>query len=144
MSSADNKAIYRRFIEEGFNQARLGTLDEVLATGYVDHDAPPGIPPGPDGIKQIVQMYRAAFPDLRITIEEQAAEGELVTSRLTTTGTHRGELFGIPATDKTVTMTGLTMVRIQNGRLVEGWVKNDTLGLLQQIGAAEQPAAAPA
>jgi predicted ester cyclase len=136
MSTAENKVLYRRFIEEGFNQGLLATLDEVLAAGYVDYDAPPGTPAGPDGIKQIVSLFRAAFPDLHIDIEEQVAEGDVVCSRLRTTGTHQGELFGMPANGTRITMTGLTMVRVVKGQLVEGWVKNDMLGLLQQIGGA--------
>jgi predicted ester cyclase len=139
VSSESNKAIYRRFIEEGFNQGRLAVLDELLAADYVDYDAPPGTPPGPNGIKGIIALFRAAFPDLQITIDEQAAEGDVVASRLTTRGTHRGELFGIPPTGRAVTMTGLTMIRLRDGKLREGWVKNDMLGLLQQLGA--RPAA---
>ena len=136
MQTETNKAIYRRFIEEGFNAGQLAVLDEVLAPTYVDYDAPPGTPPGPGGIKQIVSMFRAAFPDFQIAVEQQVAEGDTVSSRLTFRGTHRGELLGIPATGRPVTMTGLTMVRLANDRLVEGWVKNDMLGLLQQLGAA--------
>ncbi|MGH2588408.1 MAG: ester cyclase [Dehalococcoidia bacterium] len=139
MSTEQNKALYRRFIEEGFNQGRLETLDEVLATGYVNHDAPPGTSSGADGVKQIIQTFRSAFPDLRIEIEEQVAEGDAVTSRATFHGTHNGPLFGIPATGRRVTMPGLTMVRVANGRIQEAWVKNDTLGLLQQLGAERLP-----
>jgi steroid delta-isomerase-like uncharacterized protein len=130
-----NKAVYRRFIWEVFNQGRLATLDEVLSPSYVYRDAPPGTPSGPEGIKEIVSMFRAGFPDLEITIDEQVAEGDLVCSRTTMRGTHRGILLGIPGTGKAVTMTGLTMVRIIDGRLVESWVKNDVMGLMSQLGA---------
>jgi steroid delta-isomerase-like uncharacterized protein len=135
MVTDQNKAVYRRFIEEVFNEGRLDVLDEVLSPSYVYRDAPPGTPPGPEGIMQVVSMFRAAFPDLKITIDDQVAEGDKVCSRTTMRGTHRGVIFGIPATGKAVTMTGLTMVRIADGRLVESWVKNDVMGLMSQLGA---------
>ncbi|MHB8577528.1 MAG: ester cyclase [Dehalococcoidia bacterium] len=136
MDTEQNKAIYRRFIEEGFNNGQLATLDEVLARDYVDHDAPPGTIPGPEGIKQIVTMFRAAFPDLHITIEEQVAERDLVTSRSVFRGTHRGELFGIAPTGRAVTMKGLSMVRIANGQITDTWLRNDVMSLMQQLGAS--------
>jgi predicted ester cyclase len=106
-----------------------------MRASYVYRDAPPGTPAGPEGIKQIVSMFRAAFPDLKITIDEQVAERNLVCSRTTTRGTHRGELFGIPATGKSITMPGLTMVRIVKDRLVESWVRNDVTSVMKQLGA---------
>jgi predicted ester cyclase len=139
MQFEPNKAVYRRFIEEGFNQGRLATLDEVLAPGYVNHGAPPGLSAGADGVKQIIALFRAAFPDFRIEIHEQAAEGDLVCSRATFRGTHAGPLFGIAATGRQVTMPGLSMVRVANGQIQEGWIQNDVLGLLQQLGATPLP-----
>jgi steroid delta-isomerase-like uncharacterized protein len=139
MSTETNKALYRRFIEEGFNQGRLATLDEVLAPTYINHDAPPGSPPGRDGVKQIIMQFRAAFPDLQIELDAQAAEGDLVASRSTLRGTNSGPIFGVPATGRQVSMTGLTMVRVVDGRIHESWVKNDTLGLLQQLGVSPMP-----
>lgn len=135
MDTEQNKAIYRRFIQEVFNEGRLDRLDELLSPSYTYRDAPPGTPPGPEAIKQVVTMFRGAFPDLTITIEDQIAEGDMVCSRTTTRGTHQGTLFGIPATGKTVTMPGLTLVRIVDGRLVESWVKNDVMSLMNQLGA---------
>jgi steroid delta-isomerase-like uncharacterized protein len=135
MVTDQTKAVYRRFIQEVFNEGRLDMLDEVLSRSYIYHDAPPGTPPGSEGIKQIISMCRAAFPDLEITIEDQVAEGDKVCSRTTMRGTHRGDIFGIPATGKAVTMTGLTMVRMADSRLVESWVKNDVMGLMSQLGA---------
>lgn len=131
----NNKAVYRRFIQEIFNEGRLDRTEEFLSPSYVYRDAPPGTSSGPEGIKQIVSMFRAAFPDLNITIDEQAAERDLVCSRTTTRGTHQGELFAIPATGKSITMSGLTMVRFVGGCLVESWVKNDVIGLMKQLNA---------
>jgi steroid delta-isomerase-like uncharacterized protein len=137
--SEQNKAVYRRFIQEVFNAGRLDLLDELLSPSYVYRDAPPGTPPGADGIKQVVTMFRAAFPDLAISIDEQVAEGDLVCSRTTLRGTQQGAIFGIPATGKAVTVPGLTMVRIVDGRLVESWVKNDVMSLMSQLGADAPP-----
>lgn len=130
-----NKAIYRRYIQQVFNEGRVDLLDELLAPSYVYHEAPPGTLPGAGGIKQVVSMFRAAFPDLEITIDDQIAEGNQVCSRATTRGTHQGNLFGIPATGNVVSMTGLTVVRIVDGRIAESWVKNDVMGLMKQLGA---------
>ena len=83
-------------------------------------------------------MFRGAFPNLKITIEEIIAEGDKVCARAITRGTHKGTLFGLPASGKSVAMTGLTMVTIRDGRLVESWVKNDVMGLMKQLGANSQ------
>lgn len=132
-STEQNKAVYRRFIEVIFNEGRLEQLPEIVTPDYVFRDAPPGTPPGPDAIRQVVTMFRTAFPDLKIVIEDQIAEGDKVCSRATTRGTHRGTIFGIPATGRAITMNGLTLVRIVDGRIAESWVKNDVMGLMNQL-----------
>ena len=135
MSTDQNKTVYRRFLEQGFNQGRLDVVDEVLSPSYVNRDAPPGSPSGPEGVKQIINTFRAAFPDLQITIEELVAEGDKVCARSTMRGTHRGVLFGLAPTGKAVAMAGLTMVTVVDGRLVESYVRNDVAGLMSQLGA---------
>ena len=139
MVTDQNKAVYLRFIQEVFNEGRLDRLDQLLAPAYQIRDAPPGTPPGAEGVRQVVSMFRAAFPDLRITIEDQIAEGDKVCSRSTMRGTHKGVTFAIPATHKTIMMSGLTMVTIVDNRLVESWVKNDVMGLMAQLGAGALP-----
>lgn len=140
MTTENNKQLYQRFIDEVFNEGRLQEGDELLSPSYVFHDAPPGAPSeGPKAVKQTVSMFRNAFPDLKISIEDLVAEGDKVSARATTRGTHRGTIFGIPATGKTVTMTGLTMVRIADGQITDSWVKNDVVGLLKQLGAESLP-----
>lgn len=134
-----NKALYRRYIQQVFNQGRLDLLDELLAPSYVYHEAPPRTLPGAEGIKQVVSMFRAAFPDLEIVIDDQIAEDDKVCSRATTRGTHQGEIFGLPATGRVVTMTGLTVVRIIEGQIAESWVKNDVMSLMNQLGAGSVP-----
>ena len=134
-----NKSTYRRFIQEVFNEGQLDGIETYLSPTYVYHDAPPGTPQGRDGVKQVVSTFRAAFPDLEISIEDQVAEEDKVCSRTTMRGTHKGDIFGVPATGRSVTMTGLTMVRIVGGRLVESWVKNDVIGLMNQLGSSPHP-----
>ena len=134
MTSEQNKSVYRRFIQEVFNEGRSDALDALVSPSYVLHDAPPGAPSGPQAVAEVARMFRSAFPDLTITIDELVAEGDKVCARATTRGTHRGTIFGIAATGRPVTMTGLTMVRIVDGRLVESWVKNDVAGLMRQLG----------
>ena len=135
MNTEQNKSTYRSFIQQVFNEGRLDALDEFLAPSYVIRDAPPGTPLGAEGVKQVVSMFRGAFPDLEITLDDLIAEGDKVAARSTLRGTHRGTLFGIAATGKPVSMTSLTLVCIVDGRLVESWVKNDVTSLMNQLGA---------
>ena len=133
--SAENKAIARRLLEEAFNSGNLDVVDELVSPEFVNHDAAlPEPTRGIEGTKANIGMYRDAFPDLRLTIEQQVAEGEYVTTRWTARGTHQGELFGMTATGKQATVTGITIDQIVNGRFVESRTNWDTLGLLQQLG----------
>ena len=107
----------------------------MLAPSYVYRDAPPGTAPGPQVIRDVVTMFRAAFPDLEITIEDQVAEGDKVASRTTMHGTHRGAIFGIQPTGNTVSVPGLTMVTVRDGLIQESWVRNDGNILMAQLNA---------
>lgn len=134
--SADTKALSRRFLDEAFNGGNLDVVDELVAPEFVNHDsAMPEPLVGIEAAKASITGYRDAFPDLRLTIEDMIAEGDLVTTRWTARGTHRGDLMGITATGKQATVTGITIDRIRDGRFVESWTNWDTLGLLQQLGA---------
>jgi steroid delta-isomerase-like uncharacterized protein len=137
MSIEQNKALYRRFLQEVFSDGRLDRLGKFLAPDYVFRDAPPGSPPGAEAIRQVVAMFRGAFPDLTIAVEAIVAEGDLVCVRATTRGTHQGAFFNIPPTGKAVAMAGMTMVRIADGKIAESWVKNDVAGLMRQIGVGD-------
>jgi steroid delta-isomerase-like uncharacterized protein len=133
--SAENKAIARRLLEEAFNSGNLDVVDELVAPEFVNHDAAlPEPTTGIEATKANITGYRNAFPDLRLTIEQQVAEGEFVTTRWSARGTHRGELMGMAATGKQATVTGITLDRIVDGRFVESWTNWDTLGLMQQLG----------
>jgi steroid delta-isomerase-like uncharacterized protein len=134
--SETNKAIARRIVDEMFNEGRLEAADEIVTPDFVGHDpASPAPVLGPEGLKGNIEGYRTAFPDVRLSIDDEIAEGDRVVTRWTARGTHQAELFGIPATGKQSTVTGMTIDRIVEGRIVESWTNWDTLGLLQQLGA---------
>jgi steroid delta-isomerase-like uncharacterized protein len=140
MSTEENKAIVRRVNDEVWSEGHLDVIGELIADNFVATvvGAPEQIR-GPQGFREFVVTYRKAFPDLRISIDEQLAEGETVVTRWTATGTNEGELMGIPATGKQATTAGININRISGGKLVEGWGLFDQLGLLQQIGAVPTP-----
>ena len=142
--SDQNKALARRNVEEIWNQGNLSVIDELVAPNATFHDpsVPGGKFTGPEGFRQFVQIYRGAFPDVRITIEDLIAEGDKVVSRWTATGTHKGQFMGIAPTNKHSTVTGVNIERFQNGKVVEGWANYDMFGMLQQMGVV--PALAPA
>ncbi len=142
MSADTNKEIVRRLGVEPW-EGNLGVIDELVASNYVGHD-PAMDQQGPEGAKEFVTTYLAAFPDGRITIEDQFAAGDLVATRWTGGGTQTGELMGIPPSGKQVTISGITISRVEKGKVVEEWTNWDMLGMLQQLGVVPQMAAAKA
>ena len=142
MSAETNKAVARRFFIEIFGQGKLAAAEEIVAPEHVDRGpgTVPGLPSGPEGTKMFVTVYRNAFPDVQFTIDEQIAEGDKVVTRWTATGTHKGELAGIPPTGKSSTVTGVAVNRIVNGKMVESWGIFDQFGMLQQLGVIPAPA----
>jgi steroid delta-isomerase-like uncharacterized protein len=129
-----NKDIVRRLAEEPWD-GDYSAIDELIAADYIGHDPAQPDTHGPQGVKEFYDLFRAAFPDGRVTIDEQYEDGDHVTSRWTGTGTQQGELMGIPATGKQVTVTGITISRVTGGKIAEEWTVWDTAGMLQQIGA---------
>jgi len=141
--SEQNKQIARRVIEELFSEGRMETADELIAPDAIGHD--PALPEpvrGPQGLKDAAGGYRAGFPDLTLRVEAQVAEGDTVCTRWTAVGTNSGEFWGMAPTGKQGTVTGITIDRIADGRIVESWTNWDALGLMQQLGVV--PAAQPA
>src|SRR5436190_11720133 len=137
--SEDNKAVARG-VFEAWERGDVDALDGLVAPDAVDHDAyNPFHEEGLEGVKKLIQMYKAAFPDTKFTIEEQVSEGDLVATRWSVTGTHQGELMGNAATGRSVSITGIAIDRIQDGKIVESWGNWDTLGMFQQLGMAGQP-----
>ena len=127
-----NKALVRRFVEEVVNQGNLALVDELVAPDFVSHSH--GIEDR-DAYRQLLADLRTAFPDLQMEIEQLIAEGEWVALRGATSHTHEGPFMGIPATGTHGSHSGMAMVRVVDGRIVEFWEEADMLGLLQQLGA---------
>lgn len=134
------KSIVRRIVEEPWHGS-FDVIEEFVAPDYVGHDpAEPEPIRGPAGVRANAEKYIAAFPGGSITVDEQIAEGDRVATRWTGRGTHTGELAGIAPTGKDVTVSGLTISRFDDGKVVEEWTTWDTLGLLVQLGVVSQPA----
>ena len=129
-----NKAIVHRSYEEVWHQGKLEVIDEIFAADFISHDPVAGEIRGVEGLKQYAPMVLTAFPDFQITTEDQIAEGDKVVTRWSSTGTHKGELMGIPPTGVQVTVTGIRISRITGGKILEDWTSWDTLGVLQQLG----------
>ena len=134
--ATDNKELARRIMEEIWNNQRVDLADEIIASDFVQHDPHSPFPvEGLEAYKQFVKHYLNAFPDLHFTIEEIVSDGQTVVTRWSSTGTHSGDLPGIPATGRRTTSSGIVCGRVENGRFVESWSNWDTLGLMQQLGA---------
>ena len=135
MSTEDNKAIVRRFQDGMLEAIRTGNSDAMQETIHPDCVfGMPGMPSTVEGMLQMLPAFQAAFPDLQVTVGAMLAEGDQVAYRVTATGTHAGELMGIPATGKRVTFTETHIDQIANGQLVRHDGDWDQLGMLQQLG----------
>ncbi|MGW4529379.1 ester cyclase [Nocardia sp. NPDC004340] len=134
--SEQNKATAKR-IFDAWNARDLDVFDEVIAADAIDHDPqnPHAEVHGPAALRRQAEMYLAAFPDTRMLVNEQFAEGDFVLTRWTASGTNQGPLMGMPATGKPVVIAGMTVTRFQaDGKVGESWANWDTLGMLQQLG----------
>jgi len=123
MSTGENKALMRRWIEEGWNQRNVAVADECYGPDFATD------------LKEFVKRVFAAFPDFYITIEDQIAEGDKVVTRYSTRGTHKGKWMGIAPSGIEVQGTGINISRISGGKVVEDWQQDDNLGMFQQLGA---------
>ena len=136
MSTATNKAIVRRYIEQVFNERRADLIEEFLAEDFDSHT---DLAPGLEGVKQFHAMSVAAFPDQQTTINDVIAEGDKVVVRATFNATHQGDLYGIPPTGRSVTMPWISIYSLANGKIVEHWYQDDRMGLMQQLGVFPTP-----
>jgi steroid delta-isomerase-like uncharacterized protein len=140
MSTEQNKVTVRQMVEEIFNRGNLSRIDEFLAPDFVEREElPPGIPRNREGVMQFLSIFRSAFPDFQATIDDMVAEGDKVVIRQTFSGTHKGEFMGIPPTGKRVSYGVIDIIRLADGKLVEHWGQMDTMGMMQQLGAAPAP-----
>jgi steroid delta-isomerase-like uncharacterized protein len=130
--SEQNKKIARRLFDEMWNRANFAVVDELVPSSYDGHSS--AVIHGPDGAKAFIVKLREAFPDFSLTIVDQVAEGDKVAMRWTAYGTHKGEFQGIPATNRQVSVSGITILRVLDGKIIEGWTNEDMLGFLRQLG----------
>ncbi len=137
-----NEALFRRIIEEGFNQGNLAVADEVLSPHIAEHQA--GMGAGPEGLKGAITYLRSVFPDFRLTIEDTVTAGDTIWVRMRARGTQQGPHLGLPPTGKPIDIYVIDICRFEGGKMVEHWGVPDRLALLEQLGFLRRPQAAPA
>ncbi len=134
MSDDRNREVTRRFSAEVWGQGNVALADELMAPDLVEHTPFPAMAPGLDGHKQVLAMFRAAFPDLKVTVDKVIVEGDWTSLRWHGEGTHTGALMNIPATGRKVTITGIDQLKLEDGKIKERWAEMDTMGLMRQLG----------
>lgn len=137
MSHSNVEAV-RLVCEEVWGRGNVDLINEVYAENYVDLNPIPGIPANREGVKMQVAAYHQAFPDMNVTVDDTVVAGDRAVVRYTIRGTHNGELMGIPATGKSGEITGISMVRLANGKVVEEFALADMMTLFQQLGLAPE------
>ncbi len=141
-SAEQYKEIVERIHAEAFSEGEYDVLDEVFAEDFVQHGPGTGVEyHGAEEVKEMIDMYRSAFPDLTFTNDEIIVEGDTLAVRYTASGTHEGEFQGVEPTGETVELTNTTFVHFEDGKLSEVWPCVDQLGLMQQLGAIPEPSA---
>lgn len=135
---ADLKALIKRFNDEIMNQGKLEVIDELISEDLVEHAAPPGMPQNRDSVKAFVQMFRDAFPDIKVTTIAVVVEGDEAWMQSSFTGTHKGELMGIPPTNKKVEVTQFDRVKFKDGKAIEHWGVSDDMGMMAQLGVVPE------
>ncbi len=132
--SVQNKGLVRKFYEEVMSKGNLAAIDQLCVPDFADRNAMPGQAPGAEGLKQMFGMFRTAFPDMKVTVEEMIAEKDLVSARITLVGTHKGSFMGETPTGKKVTMKGLDLLRIKKGKMTEVWHYGDDMAVMGELG----------
>ena len=131
----DNMAIVRNMEEDLFNRRDIAAVDRYVSPAYALRTAEQGAPSGREAVRAYIAAYLDGFPDLHISIDQLLAVGDRVVGVFTFTGTHKGHLFGVPPTGKTISVRQIAIYRLENGQVVDEWEISDQLGLMQQIGA---------
>jgi steroid delta-isomerase-like uncharacterized protein len=132
----DNKKIVTSFIDRLFSQGDLAAVDDYLSEDFLNHDPPFGASADREGMRVAGASFRAAFPDWRSEMHLLIAEGDLVAEVFTASGTHRGEIIGVAATGRSMSLRGINVYRVREGRITERWGRLDDLGFMQQLGLA--------
>jgi steroid delta-isomerase-like uncharacterized protein len=134
VSESENVSVIARFLEEVINQGRLEQADELVAVDFVELDPLPGQRQGREGLKEVIGMMRAAFPDIHWVVEETVASGDKVVTRFTWTGTHRGTFLGVPASGRSVSVKGVVIDRLAAGKMADSRILMDNFMMMQQLG----------
>lgn len=137
--SEENKALFRRFIDEALVAGDTDKLDEFIAPEFVEHEEMPGSPGGREAPKWFVETMHSAFSDFAFEIQDMIAEGDRVAIRAKLRGTHTGEFMGIPATNKPFEIDLMDIVEIKGGKMTAHWGVTDAMAMMQQLGAMEGP-----
>ena len=135
--SEDVKTLLRRFYDE-VSAGDLGVIDRLVADDFVEHEEFPGLEPDKEGVKQFFAMFRSAFPDLRMQPHEMLADGDLISARVTVTGTHEGDFLGMPPSGSPIEVELFDMLRVRDGQLVEHWGVMDAMRMMQQLGGVPE------
>jgi len=128
-----NKAVVTRFNKAFIESGDMQAFDEIMDPSFVNHTAMPGMSAGTDGIVQTINLFRTAFPDLRVEIYDQVAEGDLVVTRKAFFATHRGSFMGVEATGRPVRIDTIDIIRLRDGKYMEHWAVRDMLAVMQQL-----------
>ncbi len=142
MPSGQEKVV-ERWWEELWNGGNLSVVDEIISPDFTDHDpSSPWVPPGVEGVRALVNAYRAVFPDIHFRVERQVASDDMVVSHWTVRGTQKGELMGLAPAGKVVEAEGISIFQVAAGKIRHQTTIWDTLGMLQRLGAEKMPVAA--
>ncbi|MCQ3978362.1 MAG: ester cyclase [Anaerolineae bacterium] len=133
------KSPVQRIFDQAFNQGDLAIVDELVAVDGVTHSLPWGLPTGRQGLKQLIIMFRTAFPDLHCILEDEISETHKSAAHWTMRGTHQGPFLGNPPTGRSIRVQGIIFTHTANGRIVEDWLLVDQMGMLQQLGIVPPP-----
>lgn len=133
-----NEAVVRRFVNEVLNRGDYSAMRELVHTDYVyrspDHELH-----GPEALEDLLTAYRTGLPDMHTSVDDLVVSGDKVVISITLTGTHKGDLVGVPATGRRLAVHGMVLSRLEDERIVEEWEVLDTLGMYQQLGVISLP-----
>jgi len=143
MSVQENKAVARRWYEEGMAGGNLAVIDELFMADFRGHNPQKqAAGPGREGLKRYFEAALASVKNVRVTVEDMIAEGDNVVARYTVRGTIEGDFMGIPAAGKAITLTAIDILRFEGSKIAEHWDESDMLGLMQQLDAIPAPSGA--
>jgi steroid delta-isomerase-like uncharacterized protein len=139
MSTDRTDSLFRRLFENAFNQGTFAVVDELVASNGVTHSVAWGMPHNREGLKQLIALFRSAFPDLHCTVDDEISAGDKVAAHWTMRGTHKGPFLGNPPTHRPIVVQGISFARTENGQIAEEWTLLDQMGMLQQLGIVPPP-----